>query len=57
MLTFSTSLVVQWLRICMPTQGTQVHPRSGKIPCASEQLSLRNTTIELMLESPGATAI
>ena len=32
-----TSLVVQWLRICLPMQGTW--PWSGKIPHAAEQLS------------------
>ena len=49
------SLVVQWLRICLPMQGTWVwalvredptQPWSGKIPHASEQLSLYATTTE-----------
>ena len=32
-------LVEQWLRICLPVQGTQFEPRSGRIPHAAEQLS------------------
>ena len=39
-----TSLVAQWLRICLPMQGTGV--RSGKIPHAAEQLSPCATTTE-----------
>ena len=35
-----TSMVVQWLRICLPVQGTLVNPWSGKIPHAAGQLSL-----------------
>ena len=31
-----TFLVVQWQEICLPTQGTQVDPLSGKNPCAME---------------------
>ena len=34
-----TSLVVQWLGICLPMQETQVQSLSGKIPKATEQLS------------------
>ena len=34
-----TSLVVQWIRISLPIQGTRFSPWSGKIPHASEQLS------------------
>ena len=34
------SLVVQWLRVHLPMQGTQFDPWSGKIPQAMEQLSL-----------------
>ena len=41
-----TSLVALWLRICLPVQGTQVDPWSGKIPHAAEQLSLCATTTE-----------
>ena len=41
------SLVVQWLRIHLPMQGTQV--RSGKIPHAAEQLSPCATTTEAAL--------
>ena len=43
-----TSLVVQWLKICLPMQETWVHPRSGKIPHAVEQLSLCTTTAAQM---------
>ena len=32
------SLVAQWLRICLPMQGTRFEPWSGKIPHAAEQL-------------------
>ena len=41
-----TSLVAQWLRIRLPTQGHGFEPRSGKIPRATEQLSPCNKTIE-----------
>ena len=43
-----TSLVVQWLRIRLPTQGAWVRiPRRGtKIPLAMEQLSLCAATTE-----------
>ena len=34
-----TSLVVQWLRLCLPVQVTQFIPWSGKIPHAAGQLS------------------
>ena len=34
------SLVAQWLRICLPMQGTGFKPWSGKIPHAAEQLAL-----------------
>ena len=33
-----TSLVVQWIRIHLPVQGTQVQYQSGRIPHAREQL-------------------
>ena len=42
-----TSLVAQWLRICLPMLGTRVRePWSGKIPHAVEQLSPCSTTTE-----------
>ena len=41
-----TSLVVQWLRICLPMQGHGFEPWSGKIPHAAEQLSPCATTTE-----------
>ena len=36
--TGGASPVAQWLRICLPMQGTQVEPWSGKISHAAEQL-------------------
>ena len=35
-----TFLVAQWIRICLPMQGTGFNPWSGKIPHAMEQLGL-----------------
>ena len=32
-----TSLVVQWLKIHLPVQGTRVQSQSGKVPHAVEQ--------------------
>ena len=43
------SLVVQWLRICLPMQGTQVRALVRKIPHAAEQLSPCTTTTEPVL--------
>ena len=40
------SLVVQWLRICLPMQGHRFDPCSGKIPQASGQLGLCAATAE-----------
>ena len=37
-LSFGASLVAQWLRICLPMQGTQAESWSRKIPHAAEQL-------------------
>ena len=39
-------MVVQWLRVCLPVQGTQFDPQSRKIPYTMEQLSLCTTIIE-----------
>ena len=39
-----TSLVVQWMRILQPVQGTRFNPWSGKIPHAAEHLSLLAAT-------------
>ena len=44
-----TSLVAQWLRPCLPMQGTQFEPWSGKIPHAIQQLSLCATATESAL--------
>ena len=46
------SLVVQWIRICLPTQGMCVDPWSGKIPHATEKLNLWVTSTEPELWSP-----
>ena len=42
------SLVVQWLRICLPRKGTWVNPWYRKIPHAVWQLSLYTTTTEAL---------
>ena len=44
-----TFLVVQWLRICLPMQGHEFNPWSGKIPYVRRQLSPCTTTTEPML--------
>ena len=41
-----TSLVVQWLRVCLPVQGVWEDSWSGKIPRAAGQLSLCAATTE-----------
>ena len=59
-----TSLVVQWLRSCLPRQGTGFNPWSGKIPHAAGQLSTYGRTPEPTrrrhsahaLQTPHATA-
>ena len=43
---YRTSLVVQRLKICLPMQRDTVHSWSGRIPCATGQLSLCATTTE-----------
>ena len=50
-----TSLVVQWMRIHLPMQGTWVQSLVQKIPHAAEQLSLSTTTTEPSLWGPWAT--
>ena len=61
-----TSLVAQWLRICLTMQGTQVQAlawedptcRGATKPCVPQLLSLRATTTEAcepQLLSPSAT--
>ena len=47
-----TSLVVQWVKIHLPMQGTHVDPQSWTIPCATEQLSLCTTITEPMCLEP-----
>ena len=49
-----TSLVVQWLRICLPVQGHGFSSRSGEMPQAAGQLSLCANTTEPALWSPRA---
>ena len=46
--------MVQWLRICLPRQETQVPSLNWKISHAAGQLRPRATTIEPVLQSPGA---
>ena len=43
--------MAQWLRICLPTQGTMINPRSGKIPRAGGHLSLPTVTTEPVFKS------
>ena len=49
------SLVVQWLRICLPMQGTRVQALVREDPTCTEQLSPCATTTEPVLWSPQAT--
>ena len=48
------SLVLQWLRICLPMQGTQVQPLVWED--ATGPLSPCSTTAEPVLQSPSSTA-
>ena len=48
------SLVVQWLRICLPMQGTRVRALVWEDPTAAEQLSPCAATTEPALYSPRA---
>ena len=48
-------LVAQWLRIHCQCRGHGFEPWSGKIPHATEQLSLCTTTTEPALYSPKTT--
>ena len=51
-----TSLVAQWLRICLPTQGTRVQSLVWEDPmCCGEQQSACATTSKPVLTSPCAT--
>lgn len=54
--TLWTSLVVQWVRTCLPVQGHRLDPWAGKVPPATEQLSLAATPTEAGALEPGATA-
>ena len=49
---FRTSLVVQWLRVRLPIQGTWVQSWSRKIPHAMGQLSLCSTTTRAQQVKP-----
>ena len=44
--TVRASLVAQWSKVCMPTQGHRFNPWSRKIPHAVEQLSPCTTTTD-----------
>ena len=52
-----TSLVVQWLRSCLPRQGTGFNPWSGKIPHAAGQLSTYGRTPEPIRRKHSAHAL
>lgn len=54
--TLWTSLVVQWVRTCLPLQGHGLDPWAGKVPHATEQLSLAATPTEAGALEPRATA-
>ena len=47
-----TSVVIQWLRICLPMQGTWVQSLVWEDPTCMEQLSLCARTTESALRSP-----
>ena len=51
-----TSLVVQWIRICLLVQGHRFDPWSRKITHVAAQMSPCATTSEPMLSGPQATA-
>ena len=50
----STSLVVQWVRVCLPMQGTRIWLLVWEDPNFSWQLSSCPTTTEPVLQSPGS---
>ena len=57
-----TSLVVQWLRLCLPRRGTWVQPlvweasyTKPQRPCKTQLLSLHATTTEA--QAPRASAL
>ena len=51
-----TSLLAQWIRICLPMQGTWVLSWFGKVPHATKQLSLCTTSAEAQVPySPCST--
>ena len=49
------SLVGQWLRIHLATQGQQFNPWSRRIPLATEQQSLKDKTAEPVVSLGVAT--
>ena len=48
------SLVVQWLRVCLPVQGTQVQSFLQEDPHAAGQQRPRTTTTEPVFQSSQA---
>ena len=46
------SLVVKWLKICLPLQGTWVQPLVWKDPICFEATNPCGTTTEPVLQSP-----
>ena len=54
--TSETSLVAQWVGVCLPVGGHRFSPRSGRAPGAAEQPGLCTTTAEAALQGPWAPA-
>ena len=50
-----TSLVVQWMGVCLPMQGTQVWSLVGRFHMPQSNYSPHTTTTEPILEIPWAT--
>ena len=50
-----TSLVVQWMGVCLPMQGTQVWSLVGRFHMPQSNYSLYTTTTEPTLQIPWAT--
>ena len=52
-----TSLVVRWLRTCLPCRGHGFYPLSGKIPYARGRLSSCTTTTEPTCPQPCSSTL
>ena len=50
------SLLMQWIRICLPMQGTQVQSLVREDPTHRGITNLCRTTTEPVLQKPGAAA-